>query len=243
MKKNKKIFIIVFAIVLMIAGAGVLTATYADYRSSRNKEEELLSQFEKLVLENREEEEKVPEVVVISEENIEQLHEELVEEQLIDNSNADVTSNIPEGATPAPTQPAFNIYDGYTILAKLEIPSIGQADIVLEGTDLSTLKVGLGHFSDTVNAGEAGNYCICGHRGGRLGTYFLYLSNVKIGDSINVTDLSGNVFTYTVYDSFIIEPDDWKPLEQPTDGSKIITLITCTPGGQQRQVVQGRMVE
>ena len=84
----------------------------------------------------------------------------------------------------------------YTIVGKMEIPDIEQLDIILEGDSLKILKVGLGHFPETVMPGEEGNFAVCGHAGSKYGVYFSYLYKLKNGQQIKVTDMNGNEFTY-----------------------------------------------
>ena len=65
------------------------------------------------------------------------------------------------------------------------------------------------------------------------------LSNINIGDKIELTDLNGKTITYIVSDKYNIDPYDVSCTSQLTNGRKKITLITCSYSGTKRLVVQG----
>ena len=52
------------------------------------------------------------------------------------------------------------------------------------------------------------------------------LSEISIGDEVELEDLSGRTITYKVYDKYIVEPTDVSCTSQLTNGKKEITLIT-----------------
>ena len=66
------------------------------------------------------------------------------------------------------------------------------------------------------------------------------LSSIKIGDEIELTDLTGRTLTYEVYDTYKVSPEDTSCTSQRTDGKKEVTLITCTNYGTQRLIVKAR---
>ena len=59
-------------------------------------------------------------------------------------------------------------------------------------------------------------------------------------ETIQLTDMSGKILDYYVYDTFIVEPDDTSCTSQLTEGKTELTLITCTATGKQRFVVKTR---
>lgn len=77
------------------------------------------------------------------------------------------------------------------------------------------------------NPNEVGNLCIAGHNY-KNSKFFSKVPNLQLGDKIEITDLSGRMLTYTVYDKFIVNPDELECTSQLTNGNKEITLITCT---------------
>lgn len=88
---------------------------------------------------------------------------------------------------------------------------------------------------------EVGNYVIVGHNY-KSGKMFGKLPNIGIGDSCEITDLSGRTITYKIYTTYIVEPTDVSCTSQKTNGKKEITLITCVNGGNQRLIVKAEAI-
>ncbi|VDN48089.1 conserved protein of unknown function [Petrocella atlantisensis] len=112
-------------------------------------------------------------------------------------------------------------------VAILEIDKIDIKLPVAEGVDLATLKFALGHMPKTAPLGSVGNAVVAGHRSHSFGTYFNRLDEVAVGDTIKVTT-GGQTYTYEVYETLIVEPDDLSVL-RGSSNHKVITLITCHP--------------
>ncbi len=90
----------------------------------------------------------------------------------------------------------------------------------------------IGWYSESAKPGEQGNIIIDGHYDDSRGrpAAFWQLKNVKVGDKVSVKDTFGKVYNYKVTDTFFISINDPKRLEifdSPTDGTAIMTLITC----------------
>ena len=60
--------------------------------------------------------------------------------------------------------------------------------------------------------------------------------NLKIGDSIFLTDLTGTTIEYKIYDTFITDPDDVSILRTTDKSVREVTLITCTNGRANRLI-------
>ncbi len=82
-----------------------------------------------------------------------------------------------------------------------------------------------------------GNMCVAGHNYNSY-KFFSKLKELKIGDSINIYDLSGKKVKYTVYDSYETDYDNLNCLNQDTNGKREITLITCNNIKNKRRVVK-----
>ena len=86
--------------------------------------------------------------------------------------------------------------------------------------------------------GENTNAVIAGHRGYNGAPYFRYVPELRIGDSVDITNLWGTLH-YKVVETKIIQPNDIDAIKiQP--GRDLITLLTCHPyasGGKQRFLV------
>lgn len=89
---------------------------------------------------------------------------------------------------------------------------------------------------------EVGNYVIVGHNY-KNKKMFGKLSEIKIGETVELTDLTGRTLKYSVYDRYIVSPEDTKCTSQRTDGKKELTLITCTNYGKQRLVIKAREIK
>ena len=120
----------------------------------------------------------------------------------------------------------------------IEIPELRIKAPVLEGTDNEVLSKAAGHFPGTGAPGE-GNYCIAAHSSTIYKEYFNALRNVKNGMEVRLYDVSKNLYTYYVSDSFIVEPDETWVLDDAEDVR--VTLVTCTDDGTQRRIVVAKL--
>ena len=107
-----------------------------------------------------------------------------------------------------------------TSLGRIEIPTIGLAAMILEGTDARTLRRAVGHIPGTPLPGQQGNVAITGHRD----TFFRPLRNILKNDEIRLTTLSGS-YRYRVDSIKVVEPEDTEVLDNSDD--EILTLVTC----------------
>ena len=127
------------------------------------------------------------------------------------------------------------------IIGRIKIPAISSDLLLLEGSSTKQLNWGAGHVIGTAMPGEAGNCAIAAHRNYTFGSYFSRLDEVGIGNEIFVT-YKGSAYKYRVNEVFTITPDEVWVLG--TDGTPIITLITCHPKGSNshRLIVRGALV-
>ena len=107
-------------------------------------------------------------------------------------------------------------------IGRLEIPRIGMAVMVLQGTEEATLVAGAGHVPGTPSPGGDGNVVIAAHRD----TFFRKLEAIEPGDRIRITTLRGS-YEYVVDSMETVDPDDTSVMES-RDRSEL-TLITCFP--------------
>ena len=149
----------------------------------------------------------------------EQLRKKWNEEEKSDPDKKIKTSDAPGEATALLRIPAFG--------SDYEIP-------ILNGTDLSTLTKGVGHYSSTAQPGQIGNFAIAGHRVTH-GQPFSRLLELKKGDQvivetrdaiyIYVLDDSPRQLTVSATDTWVIDPVPGQPDAKPTQ--ELITLTTC----------------
>ena len=128
--------------------------------------------------------------------------------------------------------------DEINAMAIMEIPSIDLMQGVVEGIQDSVIKYYLGHFPESALPGEKGNFAVAGHRVSSYTDAFVNLYKVKPGDDIKITTRE-KVYTYTINEVFVVEPEDVYVLEETDDAT--ITLVTCTVGGKQRVIVKGNL--
>lgn len=122
----------------------------------------------------------------------------------------------------------------------LKIPRLGIEYPVLSDTSDELLKISLNRLWGP-DPNEVGNYVIVGHNY-KSGKLFGKLPGIDVGDTCEVTDLSGRTIYYKVYTTYVVEPTDVSCTSQKTDGKKEITLITCVNGGKQRLIVKAEAV-
>jgi sortase A len=118
----------------------------------------------------------------------------------------------------------------------LRVPAFG-ADYeipILNGTDLSILSKGVGHYSSTAAPGQIGNFALAGHRVTH-GQPFARLLDLKRGDEV-IVETREAIYTYVLDDSprsltvrdtdtWVIDPVPGQPDAKPTQ--PLITLTTC----------------
>jgi sortase A len=125
-------------------------------------------------------------------------------------------------------------------LARLALPSLDLATVVLDGSDDGTLRRGAGHIEDTPYPGQPGNIGIAGHRD----TIFRPLRHVQVGDPLELTT-ADRIYRYHVTKTLIVNPEDvyvLDPTSLPT-----VTLVTCYPfefigHAPRRFIVQAELV-
>lgn len=128
----------------------------------------------------------------------------------------------------------------YYTIGVINIPSINVNYPILSTYTDELLKIAPCKFHGA-NPNEVGNLCIAGHNY-KNSKFFSKVPNLQLGDTIEITDLSGRTLTYTVYDKFIVNPDELECTSQLTDGKKEITLITCTNDNKQRHIIKARVM-
>lgn len=132
----------------------------------------------------------------------------------------------------------------YTTNAILNIPSLNINYPILKTEQKhidEILKISLVKFWGG-NPNEVGNYVIVGHNY-KNKKMFGKLSEMNTGDIVELTDLTGRTLKYSVYDKYIVQPEDTSCTTQKTNGNKEVTLITCTNYGTQRLVVKAREIK
>ncbi len=130
---------------------------------------------------------------------------------------------------------------GMSRMEEREIPSTA-------GDDMEALKDNAAIHLDGTGFPwqEEANVYIAGHRVGypTTGSFLAFydLNNLQGGDEVYVTDADGEEYTYEVFRSFVVGPED-VAVTRPEEGRNILTLQTCTlPDYTQRLIVQAEKV-
>jgi sortase A len=117
-------------------------------------------------------------------------------------------------------------------LTRLRIPRLGVDVVVVEGTSLSALRAGAGHYPVTPLPGEEGNVAIAGHRT-TFGKPFADLDRLDPGDEILLDTPAGH-YSYRVSRApYPVDKTDWSPIAHAPGHT--LTLSTCHPKGSARQ--------
>ena len=149
-------------------------------------------------------------------------------------SNVSVSySGTPQTETYTPVLSVAPYTDGS--IGSLSIPDLKLNVRVYEGTDLETLKKGVGHFSFTSQ--WTGNVAMASHNRGNA-SYFSGIWNLKKGEKIIYTTSEGTR-TYYVYNVVKVDETDLSFLVSTRENT--LTLTTCViDESAYRWVVQAR---
>ena len=229
MKKKKKAFKFEFFLSVFLLCVLSSYAIYAEY--DRNKSEEVSKE--------------------ILQEISFQATTKLVDEEVIvvrlnaipEEKNVTTTQVVQiEQKIEVPDEQKLTASDGtiYYTIGVINIPSINVNYPILSTYTDELLKIAPCRFHGP-NPNEVGNLCIAGHNY-KNSKFFSKVPNLQLGDKIEITDLSGRMLTYTVYDKFIVNPDELECTSQLTNGNKEITLITCTNDNKQRHIIKARVM-
>ena len=127
-------------------------------------------------------------------------------------------------------------------IGRIELPTLGRKYVVVQGTDVGTLRKGPGHYPGTVFPGQAGTVAIAGHRTTYLAP-FRTINELKRGQRI-VLKMPYGRFTYAVEKTQIVGPNAiWITRRVP--GAPRLVLSACHPlySASHRIVVFARLVE
>lgn len=128
----------------------------------------------------------------------------------------------------------------YYTIGVINIPKIEVNYPILSTYSDELLKISPCKFYGP-NPNNIGNLCIAGHNY-RNTKFFSKVPTLEYGDIIEITDLSGKTIEYSVYDKYIVNPDELECTSQLTGGRREITIITCTNDNQRRHIIKAREV-
>lgn len=132
------------------------------------------------------------------------------------------------------------VENNYILLGYFKIPVLKVSQNLLEGTLAKQMKFGVAHITGTAMPGKKGNCAVAGHR-----PYpFRYLDTLQPGDSI-IIKMTSMTYTYVVYDSFEVLPNETWVLDDVWGEKYTLTVITCTPYmvSSHRLIVRARLTD
>jgi LPXTG-site transpeptidase (sortase) family protein len=158
------------------------------------------------------------------------------------SANAEEEASSSSSATTSGLNGTYTASNGrvYNTVGTINIPSIEVNYPILSETSDDLLKVSVCKFWGS-DPNEVGNLCIAGHNY-RNSKFFSKVLKLVVGDTIEITDLTGRTLTYAIYDKYTVDPTDVSCTSQITNGKKIVTLITCTNDSKQRVVLKAEEV-
>jgi sortase A len=129
------------------------------------------------------------------------------------------------------------------VLARLEIPRIGESTYVVAGVSVADLRRGPGHFPETALPGQTGNAAVAGHRT-TYGAPFARIDELGAGDDVVLTVRSGQRYVYRVSAPPVIVAATAIDVLADTPGQATLTLISCHPKytARDRIVVRAALV-
>ena len=127
-------------------------------------------------------------------------------------------------------------YKGFTVLSRMEIPKIDLDLPVLERTTKNSLEQSIGVLMGP-GLNQVGNTLIVGHNY-RNGTFFSRNDELENGDSIYITDNSGQRVTYVIYKKYETGTGDFDYATREVDANeREISLSTCTDDSKKRLII------
>lgn len=131
--------------------------------------------------------------------------------------------------------------NGYKVIGIIKIPKIDFEYPILETTTVETLNLSITKFwGKEIN--EIGNVTLAGHNN-LSGVKFGKIKKLKVGDIIELTDIQNVTLKYEIFKTYVIDPNDISCILPEQEGTREITLITCTTGGKNRYIVKARQIE
>lgn len=241
LKRKKKLFRFEFFLSVFLLCVLTSYAIYAEY--DRNKSEAVSKELLQNINYNTQETEPInySDTVIVDDDVI----VVVLNKALEDNQEIDLEEQPAEVSNTAP-QEYLRASDGsgYTVIGEINIPSINVNYPIILPESLDNidilLKISVCKFHGA-DPNQVGNLCIAGHNY-KNSKFFSKVPTLEIGDIIEIKDLNGTIVKYSIYDKYIVDPDDVSCTSQLTGGRKEVTLITCTNDNKKRYIVKAEEI-
>ena len=131
-------------------------------------------------------------------------------------------------------------YEGYQVIGTIQISKINIEYPILIETNEDSLEKSITRVGNG-KVNEIGNLTLSGHNY-LDGSMFGKIDQLEKDDEISILDLNGNRVTYKIFDIFVTDPNDTSVLEPVEEGTREVTLITCTNGNRNRLIIKAREI-
>lgn len=119
--------------------------------------------------------------------------------------------------------------NGYAYIGTLEIPKLSLSLPIMSSWSYTQLNYAPCRYSGSAYMDD---FVLVAHN---YTTHFGRIKELRPGDEVIFTDMSGNVLRYEVVETEILERDEVKKL---VESGYALTLMTCTIGGRSRVTVR-----
>lgn len=109
---------------------------------------------------------------------------------------------------------------------RVNIPALSVDQTIVQGVDWNALQQGVGMLPNGALPRNASDNVVLAAHNDIYGEIFRHLDQLQEGDMLEVQTRSG-VYTYTVRETLIVEPDDVHVMGN--QGDAVVTLISCYP--------------
>jgi sortase A len=125
-------------------------------------------------------------------------------------------------------------------IARIRMPRLGLSKVIVEGTDMNSLRDGPGHYPSTPLPGAPGTVAIAGHRT-TFGAPFRRVDKLRKGDKIEMAMPYG-LFTYEVERTQIVPPTATEVTRRVSYDRLVLTACHPLYSAKQRIVIFARLV-
>jgi LPXTG-site transpeptidase (sortase) family protein len=241
LKRKKKFYKFDFFLSVFLVCALFSLYIYAEYDKNKSEEvsKEILSNvsFYPTKEQNRKMAE-IDDTTIKIEDNVVMVVLDGEEQEEVKISELLVEANQTTTQEPIKHDLRYSEGEEYYTVAIINIPKIGVNYPILSRTSDALLKISPTKFWGP-EPNEVGNFCIVGHNY-RNRKFFSKVPTLEYGDTVELTDMTGRMITYAVYDKYTVDPTDVSCTSQHTNGKKELTLITCTNDSKARVVLKLR---
>jgi len=126
-------------------------------------------------------------------------------------------------------------------LGRIELPTLGERHVIVEGTSTSNLRRGPAHYPDSSLPGQNGTFAVAGHRT-TYGAPFSKLDKLDRGESI-VAAMPYGRFTYEVEKTRILKPSDVWVTRRVRHERLVLTACHPLYSASERIVVFARLAK